>query len=73
MPINNTLALDFLLEVMRKSKFSRMDFNDKPRSPSFAPSSMMTMAGLCSLSSSGNRRFPPWLVSPDILALISLY
>jgi hypothetical protein len=44
----------------------------RPRSASLPPSSITTMGGLCCASSAGRRERPPDVVSPLMLALITL-
>jgi hypothetical protein len=43
-----------------------------PRNPSFAPSSSITTAGLCTLNARGKRCNPPLDVSPLTLAFVTL-
>ncbi|MCD6027005.1 MAG: transporter ATP-binding protein, partial [Solimicrobium sp.] len=71
MPIKRTCALaDLQVDIMvRRFFFEAVKF--KPRSPSFAPSSTITIAGLCSFNNLAIRAKPAEVVSPLILAFMT--
>jgi putative ABC transport system ATP-binding protein len=72
MPTSSTLAPDLTAACVMAVKFSSVFATGKPRKASFAPSSIMTCVGRCRSISGARRDRPPDVVSPLILALITV-
>lgn len=72
MPINMTSAWLCRLSAIILSKFCLIVVMGKPRRPSFAPSSINTKLGFSWSNNLGRARKPPSVVSPLILALVTL-
>ena len=69
MPSSTTLAPRLLARSIIFFRFERAIVTGSPRRPSFAPSSITTMAGARRSRSGAKRVRPPAVVSPLILAL----